>query len=82
MPAARAPGTSVSPNDLNGLCLVGREQAERYTLRAGFASGQQYLDTADREREYAGSRALQEVTSFDWSMGFLPEPQCTTATIF
>ena len=51
MPAARAPGTSVSPNDLNGLCLVGREQAERYTLRAGFASGQQYLDTADREGE-------------------------------
>ena len=25
-------------------------------MRAGFASRQQYLDTADREREYAGSR--------------------------
>src|SRR5215467_11538660 len=57
---------------LDSLRLVGLEQAERHTLRAGFASRQQYLDTADREREYAGSRALQEVTSFDWVHGFPP----------
>jgi hypothetical protein len=71
--ACRArPGDERLAQCLNGLCLVGLEQAEWHTLRAGFASGQQHLDTANRERKYAGGRTFQEITPLDWVHGFLP----------
>jgi hypothetical protein len=67
---------------LDGLRLVGLEQAEWHVLRAGFARRQQYLDTADRVRECASSRAPKKVASFNRIHGFLPRPQCTIAGLF
>ena len=46
---------------LDGLCLVGLEQAKRHVLRARVARRQEHPDTADRERECASSRAPKKV---------------------
>src|SRR5712671_418702 len=49
---------------LQGLGLVGLQQAERHALGAGLARGQENFGGAHRERERAQSRAADEVPSF------------------